>query len=130
MNGTFFVDTNVLVYSRDSSEAAKMGRAKEWLEQLWNDRTGKLSPGLDEGEAWSDVEALMAWRPVAIDSLLLRSTKHLQERFGFSWRDSMIVAAAKVAGCTHLLTEDLQDGQILEGLTVVDPFTHRMGEFL
>jgi len=146
MNGRFFVDSNVLVYSRDASEAAKMGRAREWLERLWEDRTGrisvqvlseyfvtvtsKLSPGLNEGEAWSDVEALMAWRPVAIDPLLLRSTKYLEKRFGFSWWDSMIVAAAKAAGCTHLLTEDLQDGQLLQGLTVVNPFAHRIAEFL
>jgi len=146
MNGRFFVDTNLLVYSRDVSEGTKMRSGQAWLERLWDAQSGristqvlseyfvtvtrKLSPGLTEGEAWSDIEALMIWRPISIDNVLLRSTRHIQQRFGFSWWDSMIVAAAQASGCTYLLTEDLQDGQSLEGLTIVDPFAHRASDFL
>ena len=36
----------------------------------------------------------------------------------------MIVAAARHAACDYLLTEDLQDGQVIDGLAVVDPFRH------
>jgi len=45
-----------------------------------------------------------------------------QDRFGLSWWDTLIVAAARVAGCSNLLTEDLQHDQDLDGLRVVNPF--------
>jgi predicted nucleic acid-binding protein len=44
------------------------------------------------------------------------------DRFGLSWWDGLIVAAARVAGCGYLLTEDLRHGSELNGLRVVDPF--------
>lgn len=43
-------------------------------------------------------------------------------RFGFSFWDALIVAAAHVARCDVLLSEDLQDGMDLDGVRVVDPF--------
>jgi predicted nucleic acid-binding protein len=46
----------------------------------------------------------------------------VRERWGFSFYDSLIVASAMHAGCTTLLSEDLQHGQVLDGLRVVDPF--------
>ena len=46
----------------------------------------------------------------------------LQERYRFSFWDALIVAAALEAGCTRLLTEDLQHGQVIEGLRVENPF--------
>ena len=47
---------------------------------------------------------------------------HLQDRFGFNWWDCLIVAAARLSECDYLLTEDLQHGQDLDGLVVIDPF--------
>lgn len=44
-------------------------------------------------------------------------------RYGFSYYDSLIVAAALDAGCKTLYSEDLQHGQQVEGLTIVDPFS-------
>jgi predicted nucleic acid-binding protein len=50
----------------------------------------------------------------------------ISERYGFSIHDSMIVAAALLAGCKVLFTEDLQDGQLIdEQLTVRNPFRAR-----
>lgn len=48
----------------------------------------------------------------------------LRERYGFSIYDSMILASALLAGCNLVFTEDLQDGQCIDGrLTVRNPFT-------
>ena len=45
------------------------------------------------------------------------------QRFGFSYYDSLIVAAAQEAGCDTVYSEDLQHGQVVgPGLTVVNPF--------
>ena len=43
MTAPLFVDTNLLVYSRDARDAAKQERAAEWLDFLWDTRRGRLS---------------------------------------------------------------------------------------
>jgi predicted nucleic acid-binding protein len=46
----------------------------------------------------------------------------VQARYGYSFYDSLIVAAALDAGCNRLYSEDMQDGQRIEGLTIENPF--------
>lgn len=53
---------------------------------------------------------------------LIRPALRLQELCSLSWYHSLIVAAALSAGCERLLTEDLQNGLAIEGLSVEDPF--------
>ena len=55
-------------------------------------------------------------------SLLYRTGLRIQVRYGYSFYDSLIVAAALGAGCTTLYSEDMQDGQRIEGLTIRNPF--------
>ncbi|MBI4410341.1 MAG: PIN domain-containing protein [Gemmatimonadetes bacterium] len=139
MNGTVFVDTNVLVYVRDETEPEKQRRAAEWMAALWDRRLGRLSvqvlqeyyvtltqkldPPRRAEEVREDVVALSAWRPAALDVALMERAWALQDRFGFSWWDSLIVAGGLEVGCRYLLTEDLQDGQVVDGLTIISPFT-------
>jgi predicted nucleic acid-binding protein len=138
MTATIFVDTNVFVYARDASERPKQQLARDWVEQLWLERSGrtstqvlseyfvtvtrKLTPGLPPDEAWDDVEALFAWRPQSADVALLQRGRAVQGRFGLGWWDSLVVAAAQVQGCRVLLTEDLQDGADYGGVSVRNPF--------
>lgn len=53
---------------------------------------------------------------------MARAPGSTASRSGLAFWDALIVAAARSAGCDALLTEDLQDGQDLDGLVVVDPF--------
>ena len=46
----------------------------------------------------------------------------LQTRYRYTFYDSLIIAAAIEAGCTPLFSEDMQDGQQIEGLTITNPF--------
>ena len=55
------------------------------------------------------------------DLAVIRRTLIVRKEFGFSIWDSQIVAAALEAGCDTLFTEYLQHGQVLEGLTIIDP---------
>lgn len=112
--------------------------AEAWLTHLWRTRsgrlssqvlqefyvnvTGKLKPGLGIREARMEVRDLTAWRPVLIDMNLVDLAWGIQDRYGFSFWDSLIVAAAKEAGCAYLLTEDLQHDQDLDGVRVLNPF--------
>lgn len=138
------VDTNVLVYARDASEPEKQPRAKEWMDALWQQRSGrlsaqiltefyvvttqKLSPGLSPAAARLDVRDLMSWRPLAIDGSLIDAAWSVQDRHAVSFWDSLVVAAAHRLSCDHLLTEDLQDGHAFGRTKVVNPFRHRPGE--
>lgn len=45
-------------------------------------------------------------------------------RCQYSWWDCLLLASALNLGCTHFLSEDLPDGQSIEGLTIVYPFAH------
>lgn len=138
-----FVDTNVLVYARDASEPEKQPQAAAWIDHLWRTRTArvsfqvlqeyyatttrKLKPGLTPEQARADVRDLLAWRPVSAGAELLEAGWAVEDRFGLSCWDALIVAAARIAGCDYLLTEDLQHGVELEGLRVVSPFRAAAG---
>ena len=52
----------------------------------------------------------------------------IQEKLEFAWWDALIVAAAQVTSCSHLLSEDFQDGQDLDGVIVLNPFRHKPAE--
>lgn len=133
-----FVDTNVLVYARDASDPQKHRKAFAWMEHLWGTGSGRLSvqvleeyyvtvtrklqPGLPRHAARSEMEDLSAWRPLPVDERVLAAAWVVEDRFGLSFWDALIVGAAGLAGCEHLLSEDLQHGMRLGAVTVVDPF--------
>lgn len=52
----------------------------------------------------------------------MRRARTASQRFSLSWWDALIVAAAQTCRCDFLLSEDLQDGQNLDGTRVIDPF--------
>ena len=146
MNALCFADTNLLVYSRDASEPEKQPRAHTWIKALWAGQCGrtgyqvlseyfvtvtrKLEPGLSEEEAWIDIKDLFTWDPVAVDKTVMQNARTVAKRFSLSWWDALIVAAAQVSNCQYLITEDLQHGQDLDGLQVVDPFRRAPAEVL
>lgn len=138
MNDKIFVDTNILLYARDTSEPEKQTVAARRLDELWEKKSGclsvqvlneyyvnvtrKLDPGLTPDEAWDDIEALSVWSPLPMDMALLQRGYAVQRRYGLSWWDSLIVAAAEAAGCTKILSEDLAHGTDYFGITVENPF--------
>lgn len=139
-----FVDSNVLVYVRDTADGDKQARASAWMAELWRSRRGRLSsqvlsefyvnatqklrPGLDREVARADVRALAAWQPVPLTEQVFDEAWHLQDRYGLNFWDALIVGAARVCECAYVLTEDLQDGQDLAGVRVVNPFAHQPGD--
>jgi predicted nucleic acid-binding protein len=131
-----FVDSNVLLYAVDEADPDKQRVARKWRAELWKSRRGRVSfqvlgefyvnvlrkqPTARE-EARAEVRDLLAWNPVVTDAALLERGWKLQDRYRLSYWDALIVAAAKAALCRYLLTEDLQSGQQLDGIEVVNPF--------
>lgn len=133
-----FVDANVLVYAFDSSAAAKQVKAKQLLERLWETRTGclsvqvlqeffvtvtrKVTKPLAIDEANDRVRELTAWKVFAPTSDDVLAAIGLQKHEQLSFWDAMIVRAAAESGCDVLWTEDLSDGQLLQGVRIRNPF--------
>ena len=146
MTARIFVDTNVLVYAADVSEPAKQAGSADWVAAIWRARNGrislqvlheyyvtatrKLSAPLTIREARQQVTDLLAWRPIANDESVMQEAWRLQDRYQFAWWDALILAAALQQDCRYLLTENLQAGQAIEGLTAISPFTTAPGEIL
>ena len=144
MTARVFVDTNVLIYQFDKREPDKKARAAAWMDYLWATRTGlvsfqvlqefyaiatrKLAPGMAPEKARKIVQTLFQWNPSRIDDRVFFIAWVIQDQFGLSWWDALIAASARLAGCSHLLTEDLQHGQNLDGVRVVNPFQVLPGE--
>jgi|ERR1035441_1764292 predicted nucleic acid-binding protein len=132
----FFVDTNVLLYSVDASEAAKRARARQWMDALWATDAGRLSWQVLNEFYWNavgkmktpavlareNVETLALWQPVDFGLGLLQRAWYWMDRASVSYWDALILAAAETAGCTYLLSEDFQAGRRFDLLTVVNPF--------
>lgn len=139
-----FVDSNVLLYAVDGADPRKQQAARDWRAELWKSRRGRVSfqvlnefyvnavrlkPAASD-EARAEVRDLLAWNPVITDASIIERGWKLQDRYQLSFWDSLIVAAAKTAACGFLLTEDLQEGQTLDGVEVVNPFLRGPGSVL
>jgi predicted nucleic acid-binding protein len=136
MTAPVFVDSNVFLYALDQADPKKQQAARNWRAELWKSRRGRVSfqvlgefyvnavrtQPAARGEVRAEVRDLLAWNPVIADAVLLEQGWKIQDRYQFSYWDALIVAAAKVCGCHYLLTEDLQSGQKLDGIEVVNPF--------
>jgi predicted nucleic acid-binding protein len=133
-----FVDTNVLAYAYDPSETDKQPVAKAYLRALWRARTGtlstqilqefyvvatrKLRAPMRRTTARRIVALYAAWPVVQVDPLLILAASELEERHTLSFWDALVVEAARRAGATRLLTEDLQPGRTIGGVTIENPF--------
>ncbi len=89
--------------------------------------TRKLATSLAESVASASVDRLSELHVVPVDADLVRSAIALSRGSGISYWDAAIVRAAAVGGCERVLTEDLEDGRVLDGIRIVDPFLHPDG---
>jgi predicted nucleic acid-binding protein len=139
MNAEFFIDTNVLVYHLDTTDRRKHAVAERIVreglatsnacisyqvaQECLNVALRKAEVALSPAGARAYLEAVLSplMQISASDSLYHRALD-VQARWRYGFYDSLIVASALAAGCRTLLSEDLQHGQRLEGLTIVDPF--------
>jgi predicted nucleic acid-binding protein len=126
-----FLDTNVLLYLF-SADPAMADRAEEIVSeggvvsvQVLNEfasvATRKLGMRIAEAsEALRAVRALCKVVPLEAGTHDLGM--QIAERHGLSIYDAMIAAAARLAGCKVILSQDMQDGLRLEGMRIRDPF--------
>ncbi len=137
MNGDrYFADTNLLLYSMDTSEPAKQARAWDWLDALWKQSSGNLSwqvlhefyvnatrkMNVEVRLARKLVHSYASWQPIDTTAGLIERAWYWTDVAQLSYWDALIVAAAERAGCGTLLSEDFQAGRKFGTVTVVNPF--------
>ncbi len=133
-----FLDTNILVYAYDTSAGKKHEMCKELVVRLWKNRlgcistqvlqeffvivTGRIPKPLDAKSAREIVRDLVQWDVVVNDEESILNAIEIHLRYKYSFWDCMIVSAAVNSNSSSLFTEDLTDGQIINSLTIRNPF--------
>ena len=132
-----FVDTNVLVYAYDSAEPAKRERAREVIGDLWKYRSGAVSIQVLQEfyvtvtSKWKDrsdpvdgravVGTFADWSPYSPSASDVIDAIDTSRSRDLSFWDGLIVVAARRSGCDVLLTEDLNHGQVIDGVRIENP---------
>jgi predicted nucleic acid-binding protein len=137
MSDVVFVDTNILVYAHDRDAGSKREKAARALDRLWDERLGRLSAQVLQefyvtvtkkhstssarASAREVVSMYAPWvqHPTTPDTIL-RATE-LAELAEVSFWDALILAAAEQAGASQLYSEDLNSGQTIAGVKIVNP---------
>lgn len=133
-----FLDTNILIYAYDTSAGDKHQKARDLLTGLWESGLGmvstqvlqefhvtvtrKIPKPLNLATAREIIADFLTWDVVVNDGESILKAIDVQEKHGFSFWDSMVIAAAIAGGAEVLLTEDLSDGQKIGGVEIRNPF--------
>ena len=140
-----FIDSNTFLYTVDELEHDKRSVAENWLLELvqsgsgvtnlqvLNEVTNVLTKearrfGVANPFSRFDAFARFGSMPISLSTTI--AARNIHESFRYSWWDCLLLASALELGCTHFLSEDLQDGQAIQGLTIVDPFAHTPEQIL
>ena len=130
------IDTNVLIYaiSSDPLEARKRQIAEALLAQPdWGISTQVLQefyvnaikgkvPTMTPAQAAHAVNTLMERPVVGMDAALMKAALRIHQRYQISYWDAAVIASVVELGATTLYSEDLNHGQIYEGVRVENPF--------
>ncbi len=137
MSAEFFIDTNIIVYLFDETDEAKQDLAENLISSHIGRGSGCISNQVVQeslnvvtrkfGARWEEATQLLDNVLVPLWTIhpsvaTYRQSIALQAFYSLSFYDSLIVAAAIDGGCRQLLSEDMQDGLRIQGLTIVNPF--------
>jgi predicted nucleic acid-binding protein len=136
-----FVDTNVIVYAHNRDDAVKHAIAKRRLAELWEAESGVLSTQilqelyvvvtrkipkpLARAAARELVRTYGAWLRGPTELVHVLRAIEVEELHGLSFWDALVVVSASTLDADVLLTEDLNHGQVIEGVRVENPFLGR-----
>ena len=139
MSAKYFIDTNIFVYSFDNRQPEKWERSMELIQEALLSGKGIIS--MQVIQEFLNVATQKFAIPMRIEeakeylrmvlnplcqvypyAALYESCLELQEETRYSFYDSLIIAAAIQGGCEILYSEDLQDGQEVRGVKIVNPY--------
>ncbi|MBW2367740.1 MAG: PIN domain-containing protein [Deltaproteobacteria bacterium] len=133
-----FLDTNILIYAYDVTAGDKHKIANNILVTLWKSGTGVLSTQvlqeffvniiqkipkpIEKALAKNIVRDFLNWDLVVNYGDSILNAIDISSKYGYSFWDSLIIEAAGRSGAKTLLTEDLADNQIVNHITIKNPF--------
>lgn len=134
-----FIDTNLLVYLYDTGSPEKARRARQVLDRLELTRNGRLSvqnlaefihvathkldPPLSPAEALTQAALFTRMWPIFdLTPLIVLEAARGARDHGLAYYDAQVWATARLNQVTILFSEDFSDGQVLEGVRIVNPF--------
>ena len=140
MNADYFIDTNIFIYQIEVLDEKKSAKANsiirrgvetgcgcisfQVIQECLNTVLRKAEIPLNAAQTRDYLDNVLAplyQVPATLE--LYRRALDIQSRYRYGFYDALIIAAALDAGCTVLYSEDIQNGQQIEGLTVRDPFS-------
>ena len=131
-----FLDTNVLIYAVDRAEPRKQNTALELIARHATARTGVISTqvlqefysaatrklGIAPLQARQHLRDFRVFDIVQITADIIEEGVDCSILSRISFWDGLIVASASAGKCSELISEDLSDGQLIQGITVRNPF--------
>ncbi len=140
MKDRFFIDTNIFVYTFDEKDITKNKDARKLIELALKNYKGVISYQVIQ--EFVNVVSRIVKPPMSTKDIsdYLNSTMYpicrvyfskglvttalkMLNSYNYSWYDSLILAAAIESGSKTLYSEDLQHGQIVEGVEIINPFS-------
>lgn len=140
MNDKIFLDTNILIYTFDSSEPAKRATARrlvgeslagqrgmisfQVIQEFLNVATRKFAQPMSHADCLVYLDrVLVPLCEVFASTELYQAALDVSDRWRYAFYDSLIIAAAVQGNCRVLYSEDLQHGQRIEHITIINPFS-------
>jgi predicted nucleic acid-binding protein len=135
-----FVDSNILIYAHDADAGPKQKTAAAQIKALWEEQLGristqvlqefyvtvtqKLGKPLAKSKAREIVRDYAQWVAIPTTPQTVIRASEISEGWRLSFWDSLILAAAEEQDCSTVLTEDLNTGQTVAGIRIINPFLH------
>ena len=140
LSGQFFLDTNILVYTFDTTAPEKQQIAQQLVSDAVSTKKGVISSQIVQ--EFLNVALRRFKRPMTVsdareylNTVLSPLCQHypsstfydrallIKAETGYSLYDTLVVTAAIESGCTTLFSEDMQDGRVIRGLKIINPFS-------
>ncbi len=138
MKDKYFIDSNIIVYAHDHSEKKKYNISKKLiLNGIMNENivistqvlseffvtvTKKIKKKLPVKTARKEIDLLKSLQIIEIDIDLILLAIDILLKYKLSYWDSLIISAAKRSGATVIYTEDMNAGQKIESIKIINPF--------
>ena len=131
-----FIDTNLLIYAEASDAPEKQRTALSILKQLYDDANGVLSTqvlqeycnvalkklGLPPKHVRAQLDLYEQFEVVQVTPFIIRAALDLHQTRSLAYYDAIILASAQASGCVVLLSEDMNAGEVVAGVRIVNPF--------
>lgn len=138
-SGRSFIDTDILIYAEASDEPVKRQAALALLKQLYESTSGVLSTQvlqeycnlalkklkLPAAHIRAQLDLYEQFEVVQVTPALIRAGLDLHQTRSVSFYDAIVLASAETAGCGVLFTEDLNTGEVVGSVRLVNPFVYQ-----